>query len=503
MLVFITRRLLISAIVLLAATFIMFVLVALSGDPLQDLREQSTPQAKAQMAARIEAMRLDVPIPVRYLGWLGDLILHGDLGVDKAGSSVSAQLGQATAATLQLVVVATLLGAFIGVTIGVISALRQYSSFDHGITFTAFVCFSLPVFWVATMLKQYLAIEFNDWLRDPTIPAWVIAALAVLAGLVWGSIYHGDRRGKLAAFGIGFAVTAVILFALSASRWFADPGLGFPFVLVVSLAAAAGMAALISGLEHLQPMYAALAAAGVGALLYYPLQPMLDDANLLSILGFAAVTVVVCWALGHQIGGLLSRQAVPLAIGSGLLTGGLIFFDRLLQAWGSYAASVRGRPVATIGSQTPDYTGDFWHISLDTSMHLLLPTLALILIGLAGHSRYSRASMLEVMNQDYVRTARAKGLPERTVVVKHAFRNGLIPITTILALDFAAVFSGAVVTEHVFGWRGLGSMFTKALREVDPMPVMGFFLVSGAAIVLWNMLADIAYAFLDPRIRLS
>lgn len=503
LLVFIARRLLTSALVLLAATFIMFVLVALSGDPLQDLREQSTPEAKAQMAARIEAMRLDVPIPVRYFGWLSDLLLHGDLGVDKAGNSVAALLTQATAATLQLVVVATLLGAFIGFTIGIISALRQYSSFDHGITFAAFVCFSLPVFWVATMLKQYVAIEFNDWLRNPVIPAWVIAAVGVFAGLVWASIYSGDRRGKLIVFVIGLAVTAVILFALSASRWFADPGLGFPFILVVSLAAAAGLAALVSGVEHLQPMYATLAAAGVGSLLYYPLQPMLDDANLLSILGFAAVTVVVCWALGHQIGGLMRRQAIPLAVFSGLFTGGLIFFDRVLQAWNSYVASVRGRPVATIGSETPNYTGDFWHVSLDTSMHLLLPTLALILVGLASHSRYSRASMLEVMNQDYVRTARAKGLPERTVIVKHALRNGMIPITTILALDFAGVFGGAVVTEHVFGWRGLGAMFTKALKEVDPMPVMGFFLVSGAAIVIWNMLADIAYAFLDPRIRLS
>ncbi|MFF4772311.1 ABC transporter permease [Microtetraspora fusca] len=502
MLAFIARRLAISCLVLLAATFIMFVLVALSGDPLADLREQSTPQAQAQMAARTAAMRLDVPVPVRYLGWLGDL-LHGNLGVDKSGNPVSAQLAQATAATLQLVIVATLLGAFIGVTIGIISALRQYSSFDHGITFAAFVCFSLPVFWVATMLKQYVAIEFNDWLRDPVIPTWVILAAAVFAGLVWASIYNGGRRGKLIAFGIGLVVTAVILYALSASRWFADPGLGFPFVLVVSLAAAAGVAVLVSGWENLQPMYAALAAAGVGALLYYPLQQVLSDANMLSILGLGLLTIVVSWVLGHMLGGLLRRQAIPVAIFSGLLTGGLIFFDRLLQAWGGYVTSVRGRPVATIGSETPNYTGDFWNVSLDASMHLLLPTLALILIGLAGHSRYSRASMLEVMNHDYVRTARAKGLPERTVIIKHAFRNGMIPITTILALDFAGVFSGAVVTEHVFGWRGLGEMFNKALKAVDPMPIMGFFLVAGAAIVIWNMIADIAYAYLDPRIRLS
>ncbi|MFI6319988.1 ABC transporter permease [Nonomuraea sp. NPDC050556] len=489
-------------LVLLAATFIVYVLTALSGDPLQDLREQNTPQAVSQMAARSAALHLDLPIPVRYFSWLGG-VFQGDLGVNRDGNSVAALLGGAMTATLQLVIVATVLGAVIGITIGIISALRQYSTFDHGITFIAFVCFSLPVFWVATMLKQFAAIEFNDWLRDPYIPNVIIAIVSVFAGAVWASIYNGPRKGKLIAFGIGLGVTAVILYALSVTRWFADPGLGFPFILVVSLLVAAGLTALIAGLENLQPMYASLAAAGVGALLYYPLQSMLNDPSVLTLLGLLALTVAVSAGLGWQIGGLLRRQAMPLAIISGVFTGALIFMDRFLGAWDGYAAMVHGRIVSTIGSQTPNFQGDFWQTSLDSSMHLLLPTMALILVGLASHSRYSRASMLEVMNQDYVRTARAKGLPERTVVVKHAFRNGLIPITTIVAGDFAGVVGGAVITEQVFGWRGLGSMFSVGLKNVDPMPVMGFFLVAGTAVVVMNMLADIAYAYLDPRIRLS
>jgi peptide/nickel transport system permease protein len=129
--------------------------------------------------------------------------------------------------------------------------------------------------------------------------------------------------------------------------------------------------------------------------------------------------------------------------------------------------------------------------------------MALILISLATYTRYSRSSMLEVMNLDYVRTARAKGLPERTVVTKHAFRNGMIPITTLMAVDFAGVIGGAIVTENVFGWQGMGSLFLRGLQQVDPAPVMAFFIVSGTAIVLFNMLADIVYAYLDPRIRLS
>jgi peptide/nickel transport system permease protein len=111
--------------------------------------------------------------------------------------------------------------------------------------------------------------------------------------------------------------------------------------------------------------------------------------------------------------------------------------------------------------------------------------------------------MLEVMNQDFVRTARSKGLTERSVVTRHAFRNALIPITTLMAFDLSGVFGGAIITERVFGWQGMGTMFTTGLNDVDPAPVMAFFVVSGTAIVAFNMLADIAYAYLDPRIRLS
>ncbi len=102
--------------------------------------------------------------------------------------------------------------------------------------------------------------------------------------------------------------------------------------------------------------------------------------------------------------------------------------------------------------------------------HLALPTIAIMLISFAGYSRYSRASMLEVMNADYVRTARAKGLTERTVVLRHAFRNALIPIATLAALDFGAVIGGAIITETVFGWKGMGVLFTSASEQVRHQP---------------------------------
>ncbi len=131
----------------------------------------------------------------------------------------------------------------------------------------------------------------------------------------------------------------------------------------------------------------------------------------------------------------------------------------------------------------------------------MLPTLVLAVVSIASYSRYTRAAMIDVQGQDYMRTARSKGLPERTVILRHAFRNALIPIVTIVAMDFAAVIGGAVITERVFGWKGMGEMFATGLHNVDPAPVMAFVLVTGGVAVLFNLLSDVIYALIDPRIR--
>jgi peptide/nickel transport system permease protein len=185
--------------------------------------------------------------------------------------------------------------------------------------------------------------------------------------------------------------------------------------------------------------------------------------------------------------------------------GFIIMIDRMMYVWDDFVGSerVKGRPIATIGAMTPGLEGTMWVHMVDTFTHLLLPTIALILISFAGYTRYSRASLLEVMNQDYIRTARAKGLSERTVVVRHAFRNALIPIATIVAFDIGSIIGGAVITERVFGWTGMGALFQYGLDHVDPNPVMAFFLVTGSLAILFNLVADIVYAGLDPRIRLT
>lgn len=121
----------------------------------------------------------------------------------------------------------------------------------------------------------------------------------------------------------------------------------------------------------------------------------------------------------------------------------------------------------------------------------------------AVYSRFMRASMLEVIGSDYVRTARSKGLSERRVVLRHAFRNGLIPLVTVVALRVGGLFGGAIVTETVFALDGMGFYFIQALGEGDPYPIMAWLMVTAVIIILFNLAADVLIGYLDPRVRLS
>lgn len=143
------------------------------------------------------------------------------------------------------------------------------------------------------------------------------------------------------------------------------------------------------------------------------------------------------------------------------------------------------------------------HFLLDRVQHLALPVIALSFLSIAGHSRYMRASMLDVLNSDYLRTARAKGVVERRVVLKHAFRNALIPMITIVALDFGGLFAGAIVTETIFTLDGMGYYFINSLFASDPYPVMAWLMIVATMVVLFNLVADVLYGVFDPRIRLS
>jgi len=141
------------------------------------------------------------------------------------------------------------------------------------------------------------------------------------------------------------------------------------------------------------------------------------------------------------------------------------------------------------------------HFLLDRIQHLALPIMTLMVASIASYSRYMRSSMLEVINSDYVRTARAKGLPERRVTMRHAFRNALIPLVTIVALNFGSLLGGAVVTETVFALDGMGLYFVNQLNAGDPYPVMAWLMVTATMVIVFNLIADIAYGYLDPRVR--
>ncbi|MFQ5616871.1 MAG: ABC transporter permease subunit [Anaerolineales bacterium] len=183
----------------------------------------------------------------------------------------------------------------------------------------------------------------------------------------------------------------------------------------------------------------------------------------------------------------------------------ILLFSYQFKTWGlpfmptGGVASVReaqeGSLLATLGA-TPGSL-------VDRITHLVLPSLVLSLLYLAGWSRYSRSSMLEVLRQDYVRTARAKGLIERVVIVKHALRNALIPIVTILVFDIAGIFSGATITETIFSYPGMGSLYFSALGANDWPVVMAFLFITAILVVVATLTRDVLYTVVDPRIRFN
>jgi peptide/nickel transport system permease protein len=316
------RRVLYSIPVLLATSFLIFTFVSVAGDPLARLR--ANPSVTAEQFHRIQhAKNLDKPVVVRYGYWARDAVTN-QFGTTMFGNRrVWPDLKRVMGHTLQFVLSAIILSVVLGIAIGMYSALRQYSAFDHVATTLSFVGFALPVFWLALMLQVLVVQIYLKW--------------------------------------------------------------------------------------HLRLFY----------------------------------------------------------------TSGL--------------SSV--------------HPGHGFHFLLDRVQHLTLPVLALSFLSIAGHSRYMRAAMLDVLNSDYLRTARAKGLVERRVILKHAFRNALIPMITVVALDFGGLFAGAIVTETIFTLDGMGFYFINALQASDPYPVMAWLMVVATMVIFFNLVADILYGVFDPRIR--
>ncbi|WP_432726697.1 ABC transporter permease [Variovorax sp. W6] len=159
-------------------------------------------------------------------------------------------------------------------------------------------------------------------------------------------------------------------------------------------------------------------------------------------------------------------------------------------------------PVA--GMRSIDSTGGAGFADmLDVAYHLVLPTLTLSLVYLAQYSRLARSSMLDVLGSDFIRTARAKGLTDRVVLYKHALRNALLPVVTVLGLQFGNVLAGAILVETVFNWPGLGRLAFESVLRRDYPTILGVLLFSSIVVVVMNQLTDLCYRFIDPRIKAS
>ena len=332
MLRFAARRVLIAVPLLIAASFLSFALTTAMGDPLAEWKQQR-PRDAGEIATQYQRIGYDRPVVERYLDWAGGFVTGDWKTTVTPGNGtveVRAEIGRALGVTLRLVLVAEVLALLIGMAVGMVGAVRQYSVFDYAATGAAFVMFSMPLFCVAVILK-FAGIRFNDWLESIGLGRWLITA-------------------------------------------------------------------------------------------------------------------------GPPPGGF---------------SGGL-------------------------GQQVYQYTGAY-----------VLPTLCLVAVQFALYSRFQRASMLDALNADYVRTARAKGLGEPRVVVRHALRNALIPILTVFSLNFGLLLGGAIITETVFGWRGMGTLIVDAIAKKEPWMVQGWMMVTAAFVIAANLVADVVYSYLDPRIRLE
>ena len=217
-------------------------------------------------------------------------------------------------------------------------------------------------------------------------------------------------------------------------------------------------------------------------------------------------SILVTWAIAIPLGiiGAVNHNKftdrslrVLSYIGQGfpaLITGLLLLFFAQLTT-----------PLFPVGGRTSINHDDLTWIGkvLDVIWHMILPTLALSITSFAGLQRLMRGQMLDVLRQDYIRTARAKGLPEDRVIYTHALRNAINPLITLLGFEFASLLSGAFITEYFFGWPGLGRLTLQAVQSQDLYLIMASLMMGATMLIIGNLLADLALSFVDPRIKLS
>jgi peptide/nickel transport system permease protein len=274
MVAFILRRLGVLGVILMGSSFILYNLAAISADPLADLRLSTDPDRDAKILALTRELQLDVIPPLRYFLWLrgvlGIFIGQPNFGTGRDGLAVIDSLALAIPVTLRLVAAATLIAAILGIMIGIVTALRQYSRFDYSMTFIAFLLFSLPIFWVAVLLKEYLAISFNDFLREPNIPTNWIIGIGLVSGLFWASVIGGSRKTFWTTYAVAFVASSSLVAVFGITGWLLNPSLGPIVVLVLSIGIAFGVTQISVGLANRKALGASLTIAGLSVVAFYP-----------------------------------------------------------------------------------------------------------------------------------------------------------------------------------------------------------------------------------------
>lgn len=514
---YVVRRILVSILTLLVASFLMYMLTALSADPLEELRTSSAPNREELIQRRIDLLQLDVPAPLRWLMWVGGVAsclapfaFDCTLGNSIEGFEVALLLPPAMIATVRLVTAASILAIILGVVVGMVTALRQNSAFDIGTTFISFFLYSLPSFLIAVLLKEFGAIGLNNFIQrgdPPTVSIPWIIGITVVSGFIWALLIGGSMMKRLITFGVAGAATAAALVYMNLTNFFLEPSLGPVLLFLLIGLTVVGVTALTAGLRNRRALIAAGITGLIGYICYFTLQGLFDVSSIwtLLILGVTAIVVSVVVGVVVSYFGPDKGQVIRAAAFTGFFASVFVLIDRFMQSWPAYLSNPRinGRPVATAQDATTGFSSDVWGTGIDQLMHFALPTISMLLVSFAFYTRFARAGLLEVFNQDYIRTARAKGLTEQTIVMRHAFRNMLIPLTTIVAADIGALLGGALITERVFAIAGMGAMFNNGLRVLDLNPIMGYFLVIAILAIAFNFIADLLYAVLDPRVRVK
>jgi peptide/nickel transport system permease protein len=234
-------------------------------------------------------------------------------------------------------------------------------------------------------------------------------------------------------------------------------------------------------------------------------RPVIDEIllRLPATVQLMAVAVLISILIGMPLG--IFSALRQYSAGDFVLTG-FVFLGISVPSFfaaiaGVYIFAVKLGWFPTGGYSTPGADFNAWERFLDIGRHMALPALVLALEGSASIMRYTRASMLDVIRQDYITTARSKGLPPILITIRHALRNALLPVITIIGLRLPTLFGGAIVIEGIFNWPGMGRLYLEGMTARDIPLIMGMVLISAFVIVLSNLITDLTYALADPRVR--